>query len=185
MISDSIAEADAFQESTDGFNCHNERCPRCGAPGKLSPYSEYRRWLVSTDGKSVMAGRIVPLRFECRSCSKTHALLPDILTPYSPYSLRFKLTVLAAYFEREQTVAAICKRFGIAVSTIYEWKKLFLSHKKLFLGILADRREPALAFLRGLFGDACISGRLEGFFSRYGISFLQARPMPAAHCLPP
>ena len=184
-VIDRLTDEDAFNKATDGFKCHNEHCPRCGSTGKLSPYGDYARWLVSTDGKNVFSKHIRPLRFECRSCGTTHVLLPDTLTPYSPYSLRFKFTVLIAYFEREQTVAYVCERFGIAISTIYEWIKLFLSHKELLLGIVASRREPALVFLVGLLSDIRISDLLMGFFHQYAVSFLQAKPIPATYCLPP
>jgi transposase-like protein/ribosomal protein S27AE len=184
-IPDILIEKDVFQEATDGFKHLGEPCPKCGASGKLSPYGDYKRWLVSTDGKGVIAERIYPLRFECGSCGVTHALLPDILVPYSPYSLRFKLAVLIAYFERDSTVAAVCDSFGIAVSTVYEWKKLLESYKRLFLGAVLSMKEPALAFLRNLLGEACLSSRLEGFFRQHAISFMQTRPMLATYSLPP
>jgi len=184
-ISDILIDEDAFGEATDGFKHYNERCPNCGALGKLSPYGDYKRWLVSIGGGGVVANLISPLRFECGSCGTTHALLPDILVPYSPYSLRFKLTVLIAYYERDSTVVAVCESFGIAVSTIYEWKKLFESHKRLLLGIMFDMKEPVLAFLKGLLGDTCLSARFEGFFRRYAVSFMQAQSMQATDSLPP
>jgi transposase-like protein/ribosomal protein S27AE len=184
-ISDTLIEEEAFCKATNGFRPLSEPCPKCGASGKLSPYGDYKRWLVSTDGKGVIAECIYPLRFKCGSCGVTHALLPDILVPYSPYSLRFKLAVLIAYFERDSTVAAVCESFGIAVSTVYEWKKLLESYKRLFLSAVLSMKEPALAFLKGLLGEACLSSRLEGFFRQYAISFMQARPMLATQFLPP
>lgn len=75
-------------------------------------------------------------RYRCGSCGHTHALLSSALVPYSSYSLRFILSVLRAYFLRTDTVAGICERVGIAISTLYRWKKLFLTHKQLWLGVL-------------------------------------------------
>ena len=43
-------------------------------------------------------------RVKCTSCGRTHALLPEMLIPYSSYSLRFVLTVLEAYFLHAQDV---------------------------------------------------------------------------------
>ena len=115
----------------------------------------------------------------------THALLPDILIPYSPYSLRFKLAVLTAYFERDATVAAICERFGIAVSTLYSWKKRLLEHKVLLLGMLESRKESGIIFLRNLSGAACLSDTLRSFFRRHVFSFMQGQPAKATRSPPP
>ena len=166
------------------FNYYDEKCPNCNAPGAFSPFGDYVRSLISRRNNEINCCFIRPLRFKCSSCHATHALLPDILTPYSPYSLRFKLLALTAYFERETTVVKICEQFGIAVSTIYEWKKRFLSHKELFLGLLLSGEEPAHSFLKSLFASACASNHLCSFFKKHSFSFMQramrqtSRPQP-------
>jgi len=180
-----LSDKDIFHKATNGFSNYNERCPNCGAVGKLSPYGEYFRNLVSHNGKSTTESNIGILRFECVSCNKTHALLPDIIIPYSPYSLRFILTVLAAYFERNTTVVAVCEHFGIAVSTLYKWKHRLLEHKDLLLGMLTSLKEPVQIFLRGLFVSLRLSDQLSVFFRRYGFSFLQNRSTKATRSQPP
>ena len=182
---ESLTDGAIFQESTDGFKHHGEKCPSCGATGKLAEYGKYNRSLVSIHKKKVGESRVSPLRFSCASCGSTHALLPDIITPYSPYSLRFKLCALIAYFKRDTTVEGVCKQFGIAVSTIYAWKGLLLSHKELMLGVLASRKESAHAFLIGLLSSADLSARLRGFHSKHAHSFLQGRSKVAAQTRPP
>jgi hypothetical protein len=98
--------------------------------------------------------------------------------------LQFKLLVLDAYFNRDNTVVNICSRFGIAVSTLYEWKKIMTAHKDFLLGLLISRKTQELTFLRGLLGSADISDILQGFFNKYGFSFMQdasvsvTRPVP-------
>ena len=181
---DSLTDVELFQLTTDSFNHYNARCPRCGATGKLSPYGNYSRWLVFLDDNASYQ-RVMPHRFKCSSCGATHALLPDIITPYSPYSLRFKLSALIAYFRRDMSVVAVCEHYGIAVSTIYAWEALFRSHMKLMLGVLAASKEPALAFLRSLFCSAGISERLRGFYDRHGFSFMQNRSTTATRPRPP
>jgi transposase-like protein len=162
-----------FNEAAGAFRHYDKKCPHCGASGKLSPYGNYSRFLVSYEDEMVVESRVSPLRFECASCGATHALLPSILIPYSPYSLRFKLTVLTAYFERNMTVAAICERFKIAVSTLYSWKESLLEHKELLLGIIESQKESAITFLRNLANAACLSDYLRSFFHRYAFSFMQ------------
>ena len=180
---ETLTDVSIFKNATDGFSYYGESCPNCGAAGKLSPYGSYFRNLVSYENGATVEERINPLRFECTSCGVTHALLPDVLTPYSPYSLRFKLAALTAYFERDTTVAdakptvhAICEHFGIAVSTLYSWKERLLEHKELLLGILASLQESVLAFLRNLFEAPCLSKRLRCFFRRHAFSFMQRTP---------
>ena len=174
-----------FQEATNGFIHQNTRCPNCGAAGKLTPYDDYSRHLVSYENNEVVERVIRPLRFACGSCDTTHALLPDILIPYSPYSLRFKLLVMVAYFERTSTVVAICEHFHIAVSTLYAWKSLLLEQKELMLGTLVNRGESAPAFLQSLLSSGALPERLCSFFRRYAFSFLQNRSVPTARSRPP
>jgi transposase-like protein len=173
-----------FKEATVLFRHYNEKCPRCGASQKLYPYGSYSRNLVSHKNGKTVESRVKPHRFKCASCGATHALLPDILIPYSPYSLRFKLAVLIAYFERDMTVEEICKLFSIAVSTLYSWKKRLLEHKDLLLSMLESQKQSAIAFLRSLSGAVCLSDHLRNFFNLHPFSFMQCSPQQrhgAAH----
>ena len=172
-ILENLSDEMIFNDETDKYQHHNERCPNCGSIGKLAPYSGYSRNCVyHKDGKNIDA-RVNPIRFKCYSCGKTHALLPDILIPYSPYSFSFMLTVMIAYFERDTTVVSICEHYEIAISTIYEWKKRLLLHKDLMLGMLISRKTSALAFLQGLLNSQSLSNLLFQFFRKYNFSFLQ------------
>jgi transposase-like protein len=83
---------------------------------------------------------------------------------------------LVAYAERNTTVSAVCVLYGIAISTLYEWKRRLLEHKALLLGVLMSLKEPAHAFVRGLLASIRLSEQLRDFFHRYGFSFLQNQP---------
>ncbi len=172
---DALTEEDVFLSETRAFNPISASCPFCGAPGKLTEYSQYDRNLVYYEDGQISVKTVSPLRFKCASCNRTHALLPDIIIPYSPYSLRFKLSALIAYFERDTTVVAVCERFGIAVSTLYSWKYLLRSHRKLLQGALAALTTPALAFLTDFLSSANPDQVLKTFFLKYGFSFMQQR----------
>jgi len=184
-VLEKLSDKDIFHKATNSFNYHNERCPSCGAVGKLYPYDEYFRNLVSHNGEATTESSIGTLRFKCASCDNTHALLPDIIIPYSSYSLRFMLTVLDAYYKRNTTVVAMCEHFGIAVSTFYAWKHRLIEHKDLLLGILESLKEPVQVFLRDLFASLRLSDQLSNFFHRYGFSFMQNRTMAATRSQPP
>jgi ribosomal protein S27AE len=180
-----ITDWELFCDATGAFSYSGARCPRCGAAGKLTPHGDYTRHLISFEHKQIVERLVEPLRFFCASCKSTHALLPDIITPYSPYSLRFKLTALIAYYERGTTVAAVCGRFGIAISTIYMWKSLLHVHKDLMLGALISLKTPAFAFLRNLIESTNLTKLLGEFFRLYAFSFLQDRTASATRSRPP
>jgi hypothetical protein len=167
-----ISDERSFQDASAGFKHHGKRCPNCGANGCLEPYTGYQRHLVYRQNGKSIDSRLDILRFKCDSCGVTHALLPDVLIPYCPYGLRFRFSVLIAYFERKTTVVNICESFGIAVSTLYRWKKQFLEHKDLLLGILVNKAISALVFIREFLADSPES--LQQFFIKYGFSFLQS-----------
>ena len=185
LLEITASDEQLFNDATKTFCYHDAKCPNCGASGKLVPHGRYTRDLLSFEGGSPLDQYVEPLRFKCRSCKSSHSLLPDILVPYSRYSLRFKLNVLIAYFEREMTVKAICEYFVIAVSTLYEWKKRLLVHKDLMLGVLISLKKDALGFLRALLGSFPLSGCLRDFFRRYAFSFLQHQSASAARSRPP
>ena len=105
--------------------------------------------------------------------------------PYSQYSLRFKIAVLIAYYERDTSVAEVCRRFNIAISTLYAWKERLLEHKDLMLGALISMKTPALAFLRNLLGSSGLSKLLGDFFRRHAFSFLQNQSATATRSRPP
>ena len=174
-----------FQKATDSF-CHRaEACPKCGARGKLSEHGDYGRYLVSFEDGGITADLVRPDRFRCSSCGSSHALLPDIIIPYGRYSLLFVLAVLIAYFGGAATVASICEKFGIAVSTIYDWKKRIAEQKGLMLGALISQKQGMHAYILGLLASDDISDILCRFYRKFGFSFMQRRSASAARSRPP
>ena len=180
-----LSEWQIFSESTDGFSHIGEVCPKCGAKGNLSGYGDYGRGLTSYEGGQIVYRLISVLRYLCASCKATHALLPDIVVPYSPYSLLFMLAALIAYYERSSTVAEVCSRFGIAVSTIYEWKDRIALHKDLMLGVLISRKQRSHSYILGILSSTDLSDTLRRFFRKYGFSFMQRRSISASRGRPP
>jgi len=180
-----LSEWQAFCEATDGF-CHlGETCPKCGAAGKLSGHGDYGRGLTSYEDGQIVNYPVRPLRFLCSSCNGTHALLPDIIVPYSPYSLLFMLAALIAFYERDATVEDVCAEFGIAVSTIYAWKERISEHKDIMLGLLLSKKQCTHSYILWLCGSDNLSDTLRHFFRKYGFSFMQRRSISATQSRPP
>jgi hypothetical protein len=106
----------------------------------------------------------------CKSCNTTHALLPDILIPGSPYTLHFIIHVIGAYLNRSGTVEELCAHYQIAVSTIYCWKKRFLAHANLLLQAFSQVSQVTVGAIEFI-SDA--DALPETFFDKFGFSFLQ------------
>jgi ribosomal protein S27AE len=180
-----LTDKQKFQEATDAFSHLREPCPNCGAVGKLTEHGDYDRGLTSYEDGQIIDSTVRPERFFCSSCETSHALLPDIIIPYGRYSILFVLAVLVAYFERAETVAIICEQFGIAVSTIYEWKDHITLHKELMIGALISQKQRNHSYVLGLMGSDDLSDTLYRFFRKYGFSFMQNRSASASRRRPP
>jgi hypothetical protein len=176
-----LSSESRFQKATRSFDCLSSACPKCGTVGSLVPHGSYERNLISHDGQKIVETRVATSRYKCKSCGRTHALLPDNVVPYCQHDLHFIFTVLAAYFSRTTTVLEVCSRFGIAYSTIYEWQKLLDEHATLLLGQLLRRETHLLSFLHQLIGSEDLSNKLFAFYSKHGFSFMQSRSGLASH----
>jgi hypothetical protein len=180
-----LSEKQRIQKATGAFSHLVEPCPKCGAPGKLSWHSDYDRGLTSYEGGQIIDSGFLIDRFYCASCETTHALLPDIIIPYGRYSLLFVLAVLIAYFKRATAVTKICEQFGIAVSTIYDWRDRIVLQKDLMLGVLISQKQRGHSYILGLLTSGELSDALRRFFRKYGFSFMQNRSAPTARSRPP
>jgi len=169
------SDAEASKAAAAEYKYIEGACPNCGAVGQMKPYGSYGRKVVTYINGKVEDEEVQNRRFKCQSCTKTHALVPDVLVPYSPYSLCFKLSVLLAYFERTMPVVDICNHFGIVKSTLYEWKAQFIEHKELLVGKLASQKTTGLAFIREYLESAEWPSPLQRFHEKYGFSFLQGK----------
>ncbi len=148
-------------------------CPDCGAKHPIWTYHDsYMRYLISYENGTIITDIIAITRIKCSSCKAPHAVLPEILIPFKSYSLKFVLSVLKDYYQSNRTVASLCEKYHISVSTLYAWKKLFLIHKKLWLGIVENIYQDASKFLSSL-PDINTSKDLFQFFLQTGHSFLQ------------
>lgn len=162
-----------FLQSMQDFSSHDLHCPHCGAKHpQWDYYASYERYLISFEHSESVCCVITITRLICSSCKRTHAVLPDILIPYGSYSLLFILNLLRDYFTGSLTVQELCDRYQISVSTLYAWKRLFYTHKKLWLGVLDNSMTSALDFLSEiLLPDNSIC--LDVFFLTNAFSFLQ------------
>lgn len=152
-------------------------CPFCGAKGTCKKRGSYERSLVTFSNGTAEVIRLKIPRVQC-SCGKSHALLPDFIVPYLSYSLPMILLILSDYFKRRLTIRGICEKYLVSPPLIYRFKKLFLLHKKQWLGVLRDMELCAPDFVERLQTDSYSRFR-DAFLRLTAYSFLQSHKNPA------
>lgn len=146
-----------FDSYMDSFCPEKETCPICSSSSNYRIHSYYGRRIIDfIHGERVLL-EVTVLRLVCESCGHTHAVLPDMVIPYSSYSLFFILRVLAEAFLR-----------------------LSSRHKQEWLGILDGSETSGLDFLLGLVTDPGYSLFAERFTGKTSYSFLQSHRNPPA-----
>lgn len=158
-----------FEQDVRSICLPDSSCPFCGAAGCFEAFAGYDRYLVEMVGNRPVSHTIRVKRYRCTSCRHTHAALSSCLVPYRSYSLRFILTVLRSYFLHLKSVEAICEAYGIAVSTLYQWKRLFLKQKSLWLGALENLLQGDVPFMDSLCGK-----HLKAFYGAYRLSLMES-----------
>lgn len=172
-----------FQRCLDQSCLGQEMCPFCGTIGQCRMHGSYQRNLIHfLDGHAQVLKLTIP-RVLC-SCGHSHALLADFIVPYLSYSLPMIFMILADYFSNRIPISKICDKYDISVPVLYRLKKVFLIHKKEWLGILEDLETQAAAFLEGLLNSQVFSGFSFLFLKQTTHSFMQSHKNPA-NCLRP
>jgi transposase-like protein len=171
----------AIEMALTAFQPEQNRCPNCGATHHLVYYGTYQRlWTEYHDHNCIHDQEGTIQRYKCLFCGKTHAILPSPLIPYARYSLDFMCRVLLTYSRRNQlglTVQAVAEKYGIAISTLYEWKARVQKCITLSVGTMRSQMVSLAVFVRfiGLWRDLLRGLRL--FFQTYGFSFMQRKPL--------
>lgn len=163
------------------LNVFGLECNNCHWKGCCIRHGYYERSYLLSVGDLIGEGtKIRILRVKCKHCGRTHAILPEEIAPYLPFSTVFIYPTLSQYYEKKKTVEAICKEFQIAAPLLYRWKKRFERQKDQFLGVLESAKysgKEALAWL----------ARLEDYgaeFARKYLSETEKMPMQQ-HANPP
>lgn len=150
--------------------------PDCSSTGSYTSAGSYTRSLICYTNETVERHFICVERLECTSCGHTHALLPSVIIPYSPFSFHFLISLLYDFITHKyESVASLCDHYDISISTLYRILYRFLDDKKRMLGIMDNSITSAEAFLVGfLYGTITAADRrLLTYFKTLGTSFLQ------------
>ena len=155
-----------------------ETCPICGCSGYCHIHDYYDRAIIDFKTGRQEKSDLCVLRVFCDSCKHAHAILPDIIIPYSRYSLFFILRILGEYFARLFTIEQICERFGISQNQLSKWLALWKAHKREWLGLLSDAETSDSSFLKSLAASDSYSSFSMEFIRLMSHSFLQSHKNP-------
>lgn len=84
-----------YNEFIDDLPFHRISCT-CKQKGCLVKHGYYNRSIKSTDGLL----RLSILRVRCKSCGKTHAILPSWIVPYSRILYRDQVSIIHSFLNR-------------------------------------------------------------------------------------
>lgn len=164
------------------FQPHLETCPICGSIGNCHIHDYYGRSIIDFQAGKREKSDLCVMRVFCDSCEHAHAILPDVIIPYSSYSLLFILRLLGQYFAGRFTIEQLCERYQISTKQFYKWLALWKSHKQEWLGILSDLDTSDVSFLRSIILLDSFSSFAMRFILHFAHSFLQSHrnPIPAS-----
>lgn len=161
------------------FQPELETCPACGSTGNCHIHDYYDRSIIDLKNGRQEKSSLCILRLLCSSCQKTHAVLPDILIPYSGYSLLFILRILGEYFSGSASIERLCEKYRISGKQLYKWLSLWKTHKQDWLGVLSNAEISNDAFWKTITSTINYSEFAINFYRRFQISFLQSHADPA------
>lgn len=81
----------------------------CGQKGSLIKHAYYKRSIKCT-------GELIPLiilRVKCKSCMRTHAIVPDLFVPYSRILLEDQIEIIKAYLHNKSHNPIMIKNYLI------------------------------------------------------------------------
>lgn len=81
-----------LEEFQNGLKTLQRECPNCR--DRCNKHGTYYRYVIE---QGMIAVRIPIQRMYCKQCHKSHAVIPHILRPYSPYQQGVREAVLARY----------------------------------------------------------------------------------------
>lgn len=167
-----------FDSYMDSFRPEKQVCPVCASFSNCHIHAYYGRRIVDFIYGVPVTMMVTVLRLVCDSCGHTHAVLPDMIIPYSGYGLFFILRVLAEAFLRISSLEHLCERFSITRNQFYKWKKLWNQHKLEWLGLLDASCTSDLEFLLKITVGSDYSSFAAGFLEKTAFSFLQSHSNP-------
>ena len=172
-----------FDSYMEQFQPELETCPICSSTGNCHIHDYYGRSIIDFRTGRKQKEDLCIMRVFCDSCKHAHAVLPDIIVPYSSYSLFFILLILGEYFAGLHTIEQLCERFDVSEKQFHKWLALWKSHREQWLGMLDASAADNITFFRHLILLDSYSAFSMDFIRLTARSFLQSHrnPVLTAH----
>lgn len=160
------------------FRPELETCPACRSCGNCHIHDYYGRKIIDFNEFHKITEELCVMRVMCDSCESTHAILPDIIIPYSSYGLLFVLTALGDYFTGRSSIESLCEKYDVSEKQFRKWLSLWKEHRQKWLGVLKDAETGSAAFFTSICQLQDYSCFSMEFIRRFSHSFLQSHRNP-------
>lgn len=115
----------SYNKFIDSLPFHQLTCP-CGQKGRLIKHAYYSRSIKCSDDFV----KLILLRVLCKSCKKTHAILPQWIVPYSQILLNDHLNIILSYHNHSSFEPIMQSNLLIDESNIRYIIRQYLRHWK-------------------------------------------------------
>lgn len=156
MIINFLYDADSYNKILSNYGSQPYTCPSCKAVGKWQRHGIYSRYLLVSEGEDVINKgsdalnddlsegnkayalkliecgwkpcRMQILRFKCKICKHTHAILVKDMIPFSVYAIR-SIAKIVSYRISGQAIVMAEKENWISHQYFYQCIKRFEQEK--------------------------------------------------------
>lgn len=152
---------DFYDAIVDDLQIHCLACS-CGRKGAFIKHGYYKRSIKVEINKN----KIRVLRLKCKACSKTHAILPEWIVPYSQISLEDHVSIINAHLNEAPYTDIMETKPTIDESDINYLLKQFKKHWK-------ERLKAFQIIIDDLISEKC--------FQAFSRQFMQIKSTPNIH----
>jgi hypothetical protein len=185
LFFDEVAAVVLYNAFYARFQMKTEACPCCKSTGNCRAHGYYKRRLIDYCGGGIRASRVRILRVICKTCGHTHAVLPDIIVPYAPHTVRFMCQAISEKLVKGSTIEAVCEKFDISSKTFNRFLKTYKAHKALWLGLLKSNETTNAQFFSLVGTYERFSDFMSAFSGKFIFSFMQGHANPVNTCQRP
>ena len=131
MIIEFNLKSKNYFQKIDSINLDKYTCPnsKCEAKSQFVRHDYYERNNISVQNKKFNYSKIKILRVKCKSCGKTHAILPGDIIPYKQFNYFSFLEILKSYFFDSKSIYELSNKFNVSFQVIYKFINAFLIFK--------------------------------------------------------
>ncbi len=125
-----VCQCHKEQKKVDMYNLYQEilqkaasnklKCPNGCRNCTFHKDGSYQRQLICYQENETLVHEITVRCMECKECGKTHAILPSIVLPHSPFSIPYVIELVYFYLKQHySSVEEMCLAYDVSVTTFY------------------------------------------------------------------